>query len=164
MTRDDLIQHLQYTAWASHKLLEASLALDPADQTRDLGASHSSIASTLAHIYLADGVWLSRLNGKSPTSMAEVAKDTSLPAMARDWPALLERFIEWVRGLDDEGVKRALEYRMMDGTRCRTPVWQILLHVVNHGTLHRGQAMAMFRQLGHKPPATDLIFYYRSLS
>jgi uncharacterized damage-inducible protein DinB len=163
MTRDELVQHLEYTTWASQKLLDAALALSPEEQTRDLGASHASIASTLAHIYFADSVWLSRLNGVSPSSMAEVAADTSLPAVAREWPQLLERFIQWARQLDDESIKRVAEYRMMDGTPGRTPVWQIVLHVVNHGTLHRGQTMAMFRQLGHKPPATDLIYYYRSL-
>jgi uncharacterized damage-inducible protein DinB len=49
----------------------------------------------------------------------------------------------------------------MDGKPFETPVWQIVLHVVNHATLHRGQAMALLRQLGMKPPPTDLIFFYR---
>jgi uncharacterized damage-inducible protein DinB len=51
----------------------------------------------------------------------------------------------------------------MDGTPFESPVWQIVSHVVNHATLHRGQVVAMLRQLGAKPPATDLIFYYREL-
>ena len=40
------------------------------------------------------------------------------------------------------------------------PAWQIVMHVVNHGTLHRGQIVGMLRQLGVKPPATDIVFYY----
>jgi uncharacterized damage-inducible protein DinB len=42
-------------------------------------------------------------------------------------------------------------------------VWQIVTHVVNHATLHRGQIVAMLRQLGAKPPATDILWYYREL-
>jgi uncharacterized damage-inducible protein DinB len=49
----------------------------------------------------------------------------------------------------------------MKGNPYETPLWQIVMHVVNHATLHRGQVMAMFRQLGVGPPPTDLIFYYR---
>jgi len=40
---------------------------------------------------------------------------------------------------------------------------EALTRKVNHATLHRGQVMSMLRQLGVKPPATDLIFYYRDL-
>ena len=40
------------------------------------------------------------------------------------------------------------------------PIWQIVMHVVNHGTLHRGQIVGMLRQLGVKAPATDIVFYY----
>ena len=40
------------------------------------------------------------------------------------------------------------------------PAWQIVMHVVNHGTLHRGQIVGMLRQLGVKPPSTDIVFYY----
>jgi uncharacterized damage-inducible protein DinB len=42
-----------------------------------------------------------------------------------------------------------------------SPIWQIVLHLVNHATLHRGQVMAMLRQLGAVPPPTDLMVYYR---
>ena len=52
---------------------------------------------------------------------------------------------------------------MMDGKQYESPVWQIVLHVVNHATLHRGQVVAMLRQLGMTPPGTDLIYYYREL-
>jgi len=43
----------------------------------------------------------------------------------------------------------------------RDPRWQIMQHVVNHGTYHRGQVIAMLRQLGAKGVATDLIAFYR---
>ena len=40
------------------------------------------------------------------------------------------------------------------------PAWQIVMHLVNHGTLHRGQFVGMLRQLGVKPPTTDILFYF----
>jgi uncharacterized damage-inducible protein DinB len=52
---------------------------------------------------------------------------------------------------------------MRDGSPGETPASQLVLHVVNHATLHRGQVIGMLRQLGVKPPNTDLFFYLREL-
>ena len=76
---------------------------------------------------------------------------------------LLQKWISWADTLTDADIERVIEYKALDGKPLRTPLWQIILHVVNHATLHRGQAMAMLRQLGVKPPGTDLIYYYREL-
>jgi hypothetical protein len=74
------------------------------------------------------------------------------------------------------GVKNALDYLvgqtqcgskrsstrcwMLDGTHRSTPLWQIVLHVVNHGTLHGGQC-GRDAATGSVPPQTDILFYYR---
>jgi len=52
---------------------------------------------------------------------------------------------------------------MRDGSPGETPASQLVLHVVNHATLHRGQVVGMLRQLGVKPPNTDFFFYLREL-
>jgi uncharacterized damage-inducible protein DinB len=54
-----------------------------------------------------------------------------------------------------------LTYQDLQGRTHATPLWQIVLHVVNHGTHHRGQVAAMMRAMGHVPPPLDLIRYYR---
>jgi uncharacterized damage-inducible protein DinB len=51
----------------------------------------------------------------------------------------------------------------MRGNPWTQPLWEIVLHVVNHGTHHRGQAAGFLRSLGHTPPKLDLIFYYRQM-
>jgi uncharacterized damage-inducible protein DinB len=56
-----------------------------------------------------------------------------------------------------------VSYRDLKGNPWRTPLWQIVLHVVNHATHHRGQAAGFLRALGHAPPPLDLIAYYRAL-
>jgi uncharacterized damage-inducible protein DinB len=76
--------------------------------------------------------------------------------LQRKWEA-------WADGLADRDLERVIDYKMMNGTPGSTPLWQIVLHVVNHATLHRGQAMGMLRQMGVAPPHTDLIYYYREL-
>jgi uncharacterized damage-inducible protein DinB len=160
MTADELRTHIRYSGWASRRLLEAALELDQEQLYRDMGASHKSLVDTLAHIHFADRIWFSRV--------VDPAVQTSAPAdllphqsLEREWPAMQRRWEEWADSLTDADLPRVVHYKAMNGDPYETPVWQIVLHVVNHATLHRGQAMALLRQLGVAPPPTDLIFYYR---
>lgn len=155
MTPEDLRLHISYSGWASRKLLDAALALSEEDQRREVGVSHKSLIGTLEHIFLADRIWFAR------TVDPNVLEGDQALAVA--WPRLQTRWEEWAAALTPEDLLRVVDYTDMRGNLHSTPVWQILLHVVNHATLHRGQVMSLLRQLGVAPPATDLIFYYREI-
>ena len=62
--------------------------------------------------------------------------------------------------LSDADLSRSIAYRSIRGYNGVASVEQIVMHLVNHGTLHRGQVMGMIRQLGIAPPGTDLLHYY----
>ena len=153
LTAAELRTHLRYSTWASRRLLDAVLSLDPEQQRRDLGSSHKGLLDTLGHIHLADRIWLTRIQGQD----YQPASDP----IEVDWPRIQTAWEQWADSLTDPGVTRMVAYWDMKGNPYETPVWQICLHVVNHATLHRGQVMAMLRQLGVPPPATDLIYFYR---
>ena len=63
---DVLRNHLNYTAWASSRLVDAASALNPQELTRDFGTADHSVLGTLAHVYAADRVWLGRIEGNPP--------------------------------------------------------------------------------------------------
>ena len=162
MTAQQARQHLRYSGWASRKLMEAAGTLTPEELTRPMGVSHESLQKTLAHIYFADSIWYTR----TVDAARPVPNPKDLPSMETltiEWQNLQENWEKWSEALSDSDLERDAHYKLLDGTPFTTPVWQIVLHLVNHATLHRGQVMAMLRQLGTKPPATDLIFYYREL-
>ncbi len=160
MTAVEARLHLRYSGWASRKLVDAAGALSPDDRTRAMGVSHESVQKTLGHIYAADRAWYSRTVDPS-TPVPPLGQHHSMETLTGDWAELQKKWEAWADALSDGDLERVAEYKLRDGTAGRTPVWQIVMHVVNHGTLHRGQVVAMLRQLGAKPPATDLIFYYR---
>jgi len=56
---------------------------------------------------------------------------------------------------------RTVASKSVDGIAYEIAAGKAVLHLVNHNTLHRGQVMAMIRQLGIAPPPTDLTVYYR---
>ena len=153
MTAEEIQTHIRYSGWASSKLLDAALALGEEEQRREFGVSHKSLIGTLEHIFFADRIWLSRTVDPSVLQSEET--------LAVQWPKVQKRWEEWAAALTDQEIVRIVDYKDLKGNPHRTPVWQIALHVVNHATLHRGQAMSLLRQLGVAPPPTDLIFYYR---
>jgi len=64
--------------------------------------------------------------------------------------------------LGENGITRTIEYRTFNGLVQAQPFWQLLQHLVNHGSYHRGQVTTLLRQLGAAPPASlDLIAFYR---
>jgi len=70
---------------------------------------------------------------------------------------------EYVGGLDDASVDRVIDYKLLSGAEGSTPLCQMLQHVVNHASYHRGQVTTMLRQLGATPAKPmDMIAYYRT--
>jgi uncharacterized damage-inducible protein DinB len=163
VSQEMLLTHVDYTAWASRRLVEAAAQLTPEELTRDFGTSDHSVLGTLVHVYAADRIWICRVTGSSfPTLFMDPEKDMHLSVLQNEWPDLLERWKQWVAALSDTNT--VISYRDMKGNPYQSPVWQIILHLVNHGTHHRGQAAGFLRTMGHAPPVLDLIAYYRQRS
>jgi len=159
MTPAEALLHLRYSGWASRKLMDAVRDLPSGDLTKPVGVSHGSLLGTLNHIYWADRIWCSRVADRSLDFLSEATWEL----LEHDWPLIQQKWEDWAAGLGDGALDEAVPYKGLNGSPYQTPAWQIVLHVVNHATLHRGQTMAMLRQLGLKPPATDLIYYYREI-
>lgn len=160
---DVLRAHIDYTAWASQRLVDAAAELSEEELVRDFRTSERSVLGTLVHVFAADRIWLWRLagGGESPGFVADA--DYSLAVLQNDWPALQERWRLWAAGLTDASTERLVDYKDLKGNAHRQPLWQLVLHVVNHGTHHRGQVSGMLRAMGRVPPPLDLIVYYRQL-
>jgi uncharacterized damage-inducible protein DinB len=77
------------------------------------------------------------------------------------WKGIEAELLAFVDGLSDEDVGRIIPHKNSAGVEFRMPLWQLLQHVVNHGTYHRGQITTLVRQAGGKPVGTDLVTFYR---
>jgi uncharacterized damage-inducible protein DinB len=160
VTAATLREHLLYSAWASQRLVHAVEHLSPENLHHDFQTSEHSILRTLVHIFGADRIWLSRVRNEAIGTFLSEA-DYNLHVLQIDWPLLYERWNDWAAGLTDDNISEAIAYRDMKGNPYVNPIWEIVLHVVNHGTHHRGQVAGFLRALGHTPPPLDLIRYYR---
>jgi uncharacterized damage-inducible protein DinB len=154
----NLLELLEYNRWATNLTVNAVKALTPEQFTQDLGSSFPSVRDTLVHVFTADGAWLGRLEGQTPPR-ANAADFADLASLLEVWEPVLTRWPTVVESLGDPG--RLIEYKSFAGDPFTNPLGQIVRHIVNHGTYHRGQVATMLRQLGAQAVSSDLISFYR---
>ncbi|MBL8220527.1 MAG: DinB family protein [Bryobacterales bacterium] len=159
LSRETACIHFAYSGWATARLLDASARLSEEELTRDHKSADKSVLGTLVHTFAADRIWLARVTGATLSKFIDES-DYHLSVLQTEWPALQQGWMEY---LDTADLGAVLSYSDLKGNPHQSPLWQILLHVVNHGTHHRGMVTAMIRAMGHIPPPLDEIAYFRTL-
>jgi len=155
---DSFSSLIAYTRWADTALLAVCADLTPAQYTLELGGSFPSMQKTIAHLAGSAKLWSLRLAGEPYTGLPPVAEipdvATALTRLGEAY-AVFERVApEW-----EHTSTETFTYRNIAGIVTTRVKWQIFRHIVNHGTYHRGQIANMLRQLGVKPPTTDLLYW-----
>jgi uncharacterized damage-inducible protein DinB len=149
-----------YNFWAAARFLEAAEALSGEEFVRDLGAGVGSVRDKLAHICGADEVWMARIDGAA-AKMPAHDEFADAGQLRQRQQAVHNRYRALLDTATPESLSVGVRYVNLKGAEFITPLDQILMHVANHGTYHRGQAASLLRRLTGAPPVTDLIEYFR---
>lgn len=161
----------EYNRWAYGRLLERVAELTPEQLNAPGTAGHGSIRETLVHALNAQRGWLSWWDGSNPafattstTAGGAGLKVEDLPdagSLRREWQAIEGRTHTFASGLDDD--KLVLAYtRTRPGQPAQSLLlWQMMLHVVNHGTQHRSEIAAMLTAFDRSPGALDMTAFLR---
>ena len=163
MKRSWAINMARYNAWQNRSLYTAADTLSDEVRRTDKGAFFGGIHNTLAHILWADRVWMHRFNQTPPVSPTT---DQGQGHDYADWEhlkidrAAFDKSIRnWASTLSEDWLNSDFTWSNIAGTRTTTrPAWQLVTHMFNHQTHHRGQVHAMMTQAGLPPAATDLPF------
>jgi uncharacterized damage-inducible protein DinB len=162
MTRlDEIAELFEFNAWATRRMLESTAALSEEELTRNLKNSFPSIRDTLVHTVGAEWVWLMRWNGESPAAIPNANSPMSHAQIVSWWNEINTERDQYLRSLGPDGLDVVVAYRNFAGVDFAFPLWQMLRHVVNHSSYHRGQVTTMLKQLGYKPISTDMILMYQ---
>jgi uncharacterized damage-inducible protein DinB len=156
-----LARLLDYTVWANHRVMRACATLEGDDFRRELGGSFGTIRGTLAHMMGAEWLWLERFKGVSPSRLPDESALANLVALRDRWTAIEEHRRAWLAALPEEEAAALVRYRTLDGTAWEAPLWQLVQHLANHSTYHRGQVVSMLKQAGARTVATDLLLFDR---
>lgn len=158
---DEIRELYEYNRWANGRVLDAAGRLTQKEFTHDLGSSYRSVRDTLAHILAAEWIWLSRWRGTSPSGVPESWNLSTFDALRAKWAEVEADQRAFVDGLTEEALEGVVAYRNTKGIGFENPLRQLLRHVVNHSTYHRGQVITMLRQLGAEAVSTDLVLFHR---
>ncbi len=155
-----LAQHLEYSNWATQQVLGAVQSLSAEALQADRGNSFGGIFDTLLHIFRADRIWHSRFLGIPNVGFAQPEDEKlTLESLAAAWPQYPQGLATWVRAQSNESLTGDLHWINLKGEPKSEKKYKALLHVVNHGTYHRGQVITMLKQAGGPVVATDLVYY-----
>lgn len=154
-----LHQYAAYGSWANERFVERLQQEPEAVLDAMVPSSFPSLRATLLHIRNAEHTWWGRITGNATAWPAEA--DSSLCTVL----VHSKRFSETVQQLDQEVLHEMRHYKDLRGNANGQPLWQLVLHCVNHSTQHRGQLITMMHFLGLKDiPANDLVVFQRYLN
>lgn len=161
-----------YNSRMNHQILNVVDSLSVIDLTENKGAYFQSIIGTLNHILVGDIIWLSRFNlhsknYKSLKEVTELPKPESLhdilyldlASYAHARKIVDSAIIKWLnKDIDVSDFNRNLEYSNTAGVKSSRDFGELVSHLFNHQTHHRGQVSTLLNQMGHDIGATDFLF------
>ena len=148
-----------YNTWANARILDTAAALTPVELLAPGGASFDSVRDTLVHTMGAQWLYLERWQGRSPRALPEAAAFGDLAAIRARWGEIEHDTQSFLAGLDDSRLAADLAYVNAKGETWTSPLWQQMVHQVNHATQHRSEAAVLLTQMGHSPGWLDLLYF-----
>jgi len=151
-----------YNIWANNLLFDAVKKLPEELHHKEIASSFNSLFKTALHMWNAESIWWQRLkmheriirpSENFKGSMQDVSN--GLMSQALQWK-------DWVDTASEMSLDHVFQYYNTKRELFKQPTWQMLLHLFNHDTYHRGQLIYILRQVGvEKVPETDFIVWSR---
>jgi uncharacterized damage-inducible protein DinB len=146
-----------YNLWANQRYADWLLQADSAQFYTEVESSFNTLAKTAIHLWNAESGWLNTIK-REPWGESPGNNFSGSPAeLLQNWISASKAFADYAETLSAEELQSI--YFRQNGDTLGTGE-QLMLHVFNHATYHRGQLITMGRQVGLKnPPRADYIFY-----
>lgn len=155
MTPDVIRTLLDYHYAEQHKVWQdCILQLEEVQFLYDSHYSHGSIRDSLVHVLNGEWLWLERAQGRSPVTRHDASDFPDRAALGARMDEIEAEVRAFAAGLDDAGLAAPVQYTTAQGERIDNRVWHILLHIPNHGLIHRAEIMALSDRMGG--PSFDL--------
>lgn len=160
--KEAILSLAQYHLWANNLMFQSLLHLEESLLKKEVTSSFPSLHATLLHVWDAESAWWQRIK------LAErvVKPSEGFEGDAKDVIAGLQQvdrqLLDWVTVSPERALLHEMIYMSFKKEQFKQPVYEVLLHVFNHATYHRGQMVTMLRELGVTTiPATDYVVWTR---
>lgn len=158
-------QYAAYNVWANHKIIFLMEQLEENLWYKQVPSSFSSLFKTVLHVWDAESVWFQRMRLHDSIVIPSANFDPAFKDACNGWIHQSMQWEQLVKADDfsEDVIDSKLIYRNSKMIEFQQPVSEVLLHVFNHSTYHRGQLITMLHQLEVKQvPATDFIIWSRN--
>ena len=150
----------RYKSWADDLTLNAVAVLPPGEAARERPTLFKSIIGTLNHSYVVDLIWQAHLEGREHGFTARnVMPHPELEALTVAQRRANEWLLAWSAAQSAASLREVVSFRQVSGEQGTMTRGEILLHIINHATYHRGWVSDLFCQVPQKPPTTDWNVY-----
>ena len=148
-----------YNAWANTRILDTTALLSYDQFIASSSASFGSICNTLVHTMSAQWIWLARWKGASPPAMFSSQTYPTLASIRARWEKIEDETRDFVSAVNDAELAGVVAYVNTQGQQWAYPLWQQMVHQVNHATQHRSEVAALLTGYDHSPGWLDLLYF-----
>ncbi|HLI22194.1 MAG TPA: DinB family protein [Stellaceae bacterium] len=146
-----------YKAWADEVMFDGVAALPPGEAEKERKTLFKTIIGTLNHIYVVDLIWQAHLEGRDHGFEARnVVVHPTLAALRAAQEKLNDWIVDWAKAQSDASLAEDVPFAFVNGNKGTMKRSEIFLHLVTHGSYHRGWVAEMFFEAGSRPPQPDL--------
>ena len=157
MNVPDVLALFGYDRWANAEVLDIAAGIGDERLHRASAASYESVFGTLVHVLWSEWIWLCRWTPR--VAAADPRSCADLGDLRERWASFEKEQRAFLEALTEADILREVSYENPPGTTWTYSLQQMLQHVANHATYHRGQLTTLFRELGVKPRPIDFLVY-----
>lgn len=161
MKKSEILVLYRYNSWANARILNTAANVSLEQFLAPAPFSHGGLRTTLLHTLTAEWIWRNRWEGHSPTELLSPEDFPTFEVLRSRWQTEEALLMAFAENVSEEALDGLIHYTTTGGKPFENILWQLMLHLVNHGTQHRSEAAAMLTEFGHSPGDIDMIIFLR---
>ncbi len=156
--KESMVKMAEYNTWANKQLVDWMAEANEDQWNREVISSFKSLNLTTRHLWNAEWGWLTTLKNESWSTAIDVEDQAEMTDVLQGFLKTTKEFETFVTQMEDNAL---LGVREIGANDEKISCLEIIQHVYNHATYHRGQLITLGRQVGLKnPPRTDYIYFF----
>ena len=158
-----LVALTRYNVWANTIICNLLEGIEESVVNNQIHSSFGTIRKTVEHIWMAESVWMQRLQMTESITLPNEAFTGSFKDVCKEWLQCSNNLLDFTAKIKDQrGFDHQFHYHSLKKELCKSTVAECIQHICNHSTFHRGQLIHFLRQEGvDKIPSTDFITFTR---
>jgi uncharacterized damage-inducible protein DinB len=155
-----LKQMYDYTYWANKRYVAVAEGLSEEQLHRKQGHSWDSVHGVLLHMLSSETRWLMRWGGEAPRGHLAPEDFPTLARVTEKWASVEKELRDFLEAQTEESLEEVRPYINFQGERFQLPLWQMMAHIINHETHHRGELAAMFALMNVPHAEEEVVQYF----